>query len=206
MSVIIFMFQMALNKENFQLETLQLRDVKESSTSPKAWPRYQQKVNYLGNKIQLYSQKIPLSNLNYVGTFYHMGRAVFIPIHDELRQNLNAIEQFVEDNVVIPKDLEEFTSNENIYKPLYQGPEMYIPLSKFCKFYRSGRKVSFEDKQSLPDFGEGIYEFQIEVAHVYIGPHQNDKLVSLSLYVTGINFSNNESRPVLQRQNAVIEE
>ena len=203
MSCLFCLFQMELQKENFYLEPIKRREIKASSSFDKHYPRYEQKVNYLGNKLQFYSEKIHMTDIEYVGTFFHMGRAVFIPIDKNLRQQLNILEEFVKANVEIPEDLSSFSEDENVYKPLYSGPQMHIQLSKFCKFYRNNRKIPYEDKQDLPTFGKGTYQFQIEVPHIYIGPHQNGKLVSISLCVTGINFCPDYApRPLLQRQNA----
>ena len=106
---------------------------------------------------------------------------------------------------------------------------MCIMLGKFCKF------VLLPDKSSLPyavdnppKLQEGEYRFRIEVVHVYMGPHQDNKLFSIDLRIVGVKCtplslmdlqiidSNDEEKensykpsggfvykPLLKRQNAI---
>ena len=37
--------------------------------------------------------------------------------------------------------------------------------------------------------GEGEYRFRIEVSHVYMGPHQHDKLYSVDLRIVNVDYT-----------------
>ena len=98
--------------------------------------------------------------------------AVLVPLDPVTVAKLQQIETFVQSNVVSEK-----------YKPLWLNNAMYVNLSQWCCYTlikRDGTRASMPPGTFL---GRGMYAFDIQVSHVYIGPHKGGETFSLSLHV-----------------------
>ena len=88
-----------------------------------------------------------------------------------------------------PKLVESWPFNlAHFYKPFYQGKMMCVALGKYCIFTQ-GATVPDSKRimsSSTPSLGGGLYSFTIEFPHVYIGPHKEGYLYSVSCRVTAI--------------------
>ena len=113
-------------------------------------------------------------------------RSLNIPVSAWVREQLNLLEKFVEENVTIPEDVKK-ALGEPKYKELWDRERMYIGASNWCKYYRCEGN-SFDAKPVSPDswFGHGTYKFYIEVPYVYIGPHKNGSSFSLTLRIVEV--------------------
>ena len=86
----------------------------------------------------------------------------------------------------------------NYYKPIYEGKNLAITLSKWCRFTQTvnGKTTSVPP---LSHLGPGRYSFVIDVPHVYIGPHKSGHLYSLNFRVSHVHFESSVSQaPVAQ--------
>ena len=150
--------------------------------------RFYQGVLYMGDRLFLETAPKMMKGLTYYKN--QVGHSVLIPIDTNLRNDLNTIETFVRKEVVLPKELVPTwpsSSHETYYKPLFNGDKMCIMLGKFCKFTlfpeTFGVPCTVDDP---PKLQEGEYRFRIEVVHVYMGPHQHNKLFSIDLRLVGV--------------------
>lgn len=106
--------------------------------------------------------------------------AVLVKVDDELREKLNALECEVKKR--LPSGF--------VYKPLYQGANMTVKLSPFCKYYRydDQGKVSKLTRSANTEFKQGHYVFIIRVPSLYVGPHRNGEHCSLSLDIDEVYY------------------
>ena len=103
---------------------------------------------------------------------------------------------FVEGNVRLPNELTlQWSANvPSFYKPIYAGHNIFISLSKYCRFTQevNGNLIDLPS-QPRPNFGRGLYTFTIEIPSVYIGPHKSGHLYTTNLRVTRIHFQSTAS-------------
>lgn len=103
--------------------------------------------------------------------------SALIPLDSTTISKLQEIETFVKENVVSEK-----------YKPLWLNKAMYINLSKWCKY----ELINFDgSRQPIPVdtfLGKGMYTLEIQVSHVYLGPHKSGETFSLSLHIMGLAY------------------
>ena len=121
-----------------------------------------------------------------------LGESVLIPISSWMRQQLNILDCFLKDNVVIPQDLLSkwpFKA-DSFYKPIYNGRNMQIVLCKYCRFTQAvGDELVIDVPcKPRPNFGHGLYSFTVELPHVFIGPHKTGFLYSVNFRVVRIHY------------------
>ena len=153
-------------------------------------PRYKQSVSYKGCKVCIQVPASELHALIYSSKSMY-GDAVLVPVSQWLRHQIDVINKFVEDNVRVPNDLtlNWAASVTSYYKPIYNGNNIFIPMSKYCRFTQdvNGNLIDLPS-QPRPNFGRGRYQFTIEVPDVYMGPHKSGHLYTTNLRVTRIHF------------------
>ena len=153
-------------------------------------PRYKQTLTYKGCKVNIQVPACELHALIYSAKSMY-GDAVLVPISKWLRQQIDIINKFMEENVRIPNELKQqwLVSMLSYYKPIYNGNNIYIPMSKYCRFTQdvNGNLIDLPS-QPRPNFGRGRYQFTIEVPEVYMGPHKSGHLYTTNLRVTRIHF------------------
>ena len=130
------------------------------------------------------------------GIFYfrnRLGVSAMVPIDDNLRNDLNTIEEFVKSEVTLPKELLPTwptSSQSTYYRPLYQNDRMCITMGKFCRVMLLPDKFIVPyPEDDPPKRVEGEYRSRIEVTHVYMGPHQHDKLYSADLRIVNVDYT-----------------
>ena len=102
-------------------------------------------------------------------------QSVFVPLDPLTLSRLQTIEAFVQASV-----------QSDIYKALKLGTGIYCNISKWCKFLKytsDGVMKTMEDESSL---GKGTYSFDLQVSHVYVGPHRGGETFSITLHVVSI--------------------
>ena len=160
-------------------------------------PRYEQPILYGGCKLSLQAPAVELTSLMY--KTYAFGDSVIVPVTPWLRSHLNLIETFVTSFVTVPQQLMLQWPHKllNYYKPIYEGKNLAITLSKWCRFTQTvnGKTSSV---QPLSQLGPGRYSFVIDVPHVYIGPHKSGHLYSLNFRVSHIHFEPSVQAPITQ--------
>ena len=154
-----------------------------------SYPRYYQGILYDGVKLVLQSPVVHAKTITYSKNNFG-GESVLIRVEPWLRCQLDIIENFVSQHVLIPKELLNSwpAKLESYYKPLFNGSYMYIQVGKFCTFTRSVPNSNYCVIPSVPrpEFGEGKYSFTIEVPQVYLGPHKDGSLFSINMRITRI--------------------
>ena len=120
-------------------------------------------------------------------------KSICIPVDDWLRTQLTTIEKFILTKVCIPNDVPKPEGGVYLYKPLWLRDRMLITLSKWCRFFKfdASKGAYFPVEQFLP-FNKGLANANIEVSHVFIGPHKGGHTFSLSLRVSQIIFKEEE--------------
>ena len=114
-------------------------------------------------------------------------KSICIPIDDWLRTQLTTIEKFIISNVTIPSDVRRPNGGVYLYKPLWLHDKMLISLSKWCRFFKfDSEKGAYLRQDQFVPFLKGSYNVNIEVSHVYIGPHKAGQTFSVSLRVTQV--------------------
>ena len=104
-------------------------------------------------------------------------KSVLVPLHDDTIATLSSVENFVKSRMPDEK-----------YKPLWLGNAMLVNVSRWCAY----ELISFDGSpQPLPEdvmFGDGMYNIEVHVSHLYCGPHKNGDTCSLSLFVSKISY------------------
>ena len=160
---------------------------------------YRQYVTLNKNKLTFQTLDFQVPNLTMRAdkTF----RSICIPVEPWLRQQMNVLENFVKENVNIPDDVANALGHPSKYKPLWDGERMFISVSKWCNFLRyTGNDGVCE--QVTPDFhfGSGMYNVNIEVPYIYIGPHKDGYTFSLTLRIVQVVFKPNVIAVALSSQ------
>ena len=121
-------------------------------------------------------------------------KCLAVPLDDWLRTQLSNIEKFVIMNVSIPSDVPKSKEGAYVYKPFVLRDTLLLPISKWCKYFKFDKsKGGHVLLENFEHFERGKYNVDIEVSHVYIGPHKGGQNFSLSLRVTQITYKEEES-------------
>ena len=116
-------------------------------------------------------------------------KSLAVPVDSWLRSQLTTIEKAVMMNVRIPDDVPKTKDGAYVYRPLYIKDTLFLTVSKWCKFYKYDHSQGgYVLLDSFQPFEKGHYNVNIEVAHVYIGPHKGGQNFSLSLRITQIMY------------------
>lgn len=161
-----------------------------------AYPRYNQRIEYNGSRLILQTPPMLMDGLecrpSCVG-----GYSLLIPISLWTRQQFDIIEEYIRKTVKVPSDLLQMWPDKRLdyYKSLYRGNNMYINLGRFYKVTKAKTLSIVESvpSQPLPDFGKGLYSFQIEIPQVYIGPHKDGHLFSINMRIVRMHFQECDS-------------
>ena len=123
--------------------------------------------------------------------FYSKGTGnwcVCVPLDDWLRSQLLLIQNFVQANVAIPQEC--VGDKPIIFKGLsLHGDSILMSVSHWCRFFKYvSEKGLYLTTPNCEDFAGGNYTLNVEVSHVYIGPHKNGETYSISLRVSQITY------------------
>ena len=159
-------------------------------------PRYHQDITYGGSPVVIKTPPVELNKiiLSKIGNC----ESVLVPIAPWVREQLNIIEAFVRDHVMIPNEL---LSNwpyqgESLYKPMHDGRNMFMPVGLKCVYTTDlGCNTTSFPTYRRPQFGAGRYIFTFEVPHVYIGPHKDGFLYSVNFRVKCIQYDPRDIEP-----------
>ena len=182
-----------------QLELGALDEYKPKVQLSDNYPRYHQAISYGGMKLNIQVPATKLPSLIYGES--RLGASVLVPISNWMQQQLEIINMFIRDNVLIPADLLKQWpyKAECFYKPIFDGMNMYIVLGKFCRYTQSIGKDLIVDIpcNPRPTFGPGRYSFTVELPHVYIGPHKGGFLYSVNFRIIRIHYEPDESKSIV---------
>ena len=154
----------SLNRQHLELGTMEA----------KAGQRYYQPIRYHGQTLRLQTPAVFMSSLIY--DTYTSGQAVLVKTSPWLRQQLDILDDFVRETVVIPEALKPETRQP--YKPIQQGKSIYLILDEAC---------TMTTESGVPT-GKGFYSFAIEFTHVYFGFHYHGYQCSVNYCIKHIHF------------------
>ena len=141
---------------------------------------FRQFLRHDGKKITLTSTFYEKEKL---GTFEK--NSIYTPIDASLREQLTKIEQFVCKEIRIPASVVQPTrTNAALYRPLWQGDTILISISNWCDYYQYDPVLDsyVNMNESTPLLG-GKYSVTFEIPYVYIGPHKDDHLFSITMRI-----------------------
>ena len=94
---------------------------------------------------------------------------------------MDEVEAFVKANVQLPPELKCRQRSEHPYKPLYRGEVMNMRFDEYAAIFHQPPDAFLEIKtyRDCPQFGRGVYVFNICFDTVYVGPHKDGSLYSL---------------------------
>ena len=161
--------------------------------------RFKQILKYDGRRLLLNTGPIPSSNIKFCSNDY--GKCVLIPISPWLRQQLNTIEDYITTHIQIPScfSWQPRDDNDSPYKKIWNGESVYIAMSNWCKYFRQDTDYLTEIQPS--ELGDGHYEACITIEGVYLGPHKDNKLASITMRVQQLLF-----KPAVDDIDTIIED
>ena len=174
---------MAVNPQQLALSLPQPEKV-----SKDGFPSYRSTIHHYGLKLVI---KTP--DVEYHGLQTRMSKgtcALTVPIDAWTRSQLNALEKFVQQNIVIPDDVLAPTGSKRDYRPVWPYPMTFIICSQWCNFYwrntETGVTLSVQPEQLTQP---GFFSFSIEAPYAYIGPHKGGERYSLSLRLLQVTYT-----------------
>ena len=121
-------------------------------------------------------------------------KALAVPMDMWLRTQLTTIERAVMNKVTVPSDVPKSKEGAYVFKPLLLRDTLLITVSKWCKFFKFDKsKGAYVLLDDFVPFEKGQYNVNIEVSHVYIGPHKGGQNFSLSLRITQVMYREDET-------------
>ena len=104
--------------------------------------------------------------------------SVLVPLDEMTISSLSSVESFVKTQL----------SDSDKYKPIWLERAMYVQISKWCTFdlVKSSGKVFVLPEDVM--FGAGMYSIDLQVSHLYNGPHRGGETCSLSLFVVNVSY------------------
>ena len=150
--------------------------------------------------IRVNGEKVILQTANYQtksGLLFYCNRnemkALAVPVDDWLREQLTNIEKAVMTKVTIPPDVPKSKEGAYVYRPLILRDTLFLSVSKWCRYFKfDSSKGGYTVLENFVPFEKGQYNVNIEVSHVYIGPHKGGQNFSLSLRITQIMYKEEE--------------
>ena len=104
--------------------------------------------------------------------------AVMVPTEAWVCQQLDQIERYVQQNVIVPSEYSLQLTAVG-YKPHLQQPLMCISMSRWCNVFQlnriTGSYVSADIREIT--FGPGKYTVTIELPHPYLGKRKNGEML-----------------------------
>ena len=163
-------------------------------TPDKVPASYKQLVKFKGGKLILQTANYYTSS----GLLFYCNhgemKALAVPVDEWLRTELTTIEKAVLAKVTIPPDVPKSKEGAYVYKPLQMRDNLFLTVSKFCKYLKYVKsKGAYILLDNFEAFERGQYNVDIEVAHVYIGPHKGGQNFSLSLRITQIMYREDDT-------------
>lgn len=147
---------------------------------------FRQYLRVNGAKVILSTNNFETEKLVLNGTESNL--SALIPTTGSLRTQLNILESYITQNVSIPNDMKQPADcKASQYKALWQQDNMYIQLSPWCDYFTfSAAHGNYMRTTKEGPFGKGIYHVTIEAPYIYIGPHKDGHLFSLTLRVVQV--------------------
>ena len=132
-------------------------------------------------------------------------KCILIPVDDWLLKQLTTIEEFITSNTSIPADVS--SDGPFIYKPLHLGSSMLISVSNWCKYFKYDEtRGAYVLLKNYSHFDKGTFNVNIEVSHVFIGPHKGGQHYSASLRVVQVVYKEEQDYDLPQVDSSFLNE
>ena len=163
--------------------------------------KFKQELFYRNNRLVLRTEPIPSEKFKVVENQY--GTYVSLPVSSWLRQQFDTIEEYVTLNMIIHPVLADGwkarDEKDTPYKRIWDGDNVFIPLSNWCSYLRQDEDYLSEIKKN--EMGEGTYEVAISVSGIFFGQHKDNKLASLTMRIQSILF-----KPKMDKIDIIIDD
>ena len=177
-------------------QSTQVNDAQVTLTNPtpeKVPSSYKQLVKMNGEKVILQTANYQTKS----GLLFYCNqkemKALAVPVDDWLRTQLTILEKAVMTKVTIPPDVPKSKEGAYVYRPLLLRDTLFLSVSKWCRYLKfDDSKGGYTLLEKFVPFEKGQYNVNIEVSHVYIGPHKGGQNFSLSLRITQIMYKEEE--------------
>ena len=132
-------------------------------------------------------------------------KALSVPVDDWLRTQLSTVEKAVMAKVNIPLDIPKSTAGTYAFRPLLLKDTLLVTVSKWCKYFKFDKsKGAYELLEEFIPFKKGQFSVNIEVSHVYIGPHKGGQNFSLSVRITQIMYNEDDKENGFQLDEEIL--
>ena len=132
-------------------------------------------------------------------------KALIVPVDTWLRTQLSTLEKAAMMKVTIPPDVPKAKEGVYVYKPLPSRDSLLLTVSKWCKYFKYDKsKGGYELLKDFIPFEKGQYNVNIEISHVYIGPHKGGQNFSLSLRISQILYKEDEKESDFQLDDEIL--
>ena len=167
-------------------------------TPEKVPASYKQLVRINGGKVTLRTSNYYTSSGLLFYCNHSTMKALGVTVDKWLCTQLSAIEKVVLSKVTIPSDVPKSKEGSYVYKPLLLRDTLLIAVSRWCKFFKfDNNKGAYVLLDDFVPFEKGQYNVDIEVSHVYIGPHKGGQNFSLSLRITQIMYKEDDTTTIV---------
>ena len=132
-------------------------------------------------------------------------KALAVPLDTWLRTQLSTLEKAAMMKVTIPPDVPKTKEGAYVYRPLLLRDTLFLTVSKWCKYFKYDKsKGAYSLLKDFVPFEKGHYNVNIEVSHIYIGPHKGGQNFSLSLRITQIMYKEDEKENEFQLDEEIL--
>ena len=154
---------------------------------------FRQAILYQNAKLTFLTNEFTSDNGRLVLNYNDFNRlSCLVPIAPWFRERLNTLENFITKNMTVPLELLATCGDPaSVYRPLWNGNNMYITVSSWCRFLKNkaNNPCAYEQVKGPDGFLCGTYQVIVEAAYVYYGNHIDaQKVCSLSLSVIEIRY------------------
>ena len=147
--------------------------------------------------LRVNDQKVVIQTTNYhteTGIYMYSHNAeqmsICVPLDDWLRSQLSVLQDFVISRTTFPADVPQTKEGNYLFKPLLARNPLMISVSKWCRIFKFDQsRGAYVRVDKFSQFGKGNFSANIEVSHVYIGPHKDGHNFSLSMRVRQIIYN-----------------
>ena len=153
--------------------------LKVSANSP---PQYQSRITHDGRRIKLKPLGFRSDGLRLYSRNDKL--SAVLPVDDWLRSQLDKLEKFVVENVIIPSDVPKMEGGGGSeYKALFRGDPISINVSQWCKYRMIKTDGTIVDVPLKELNQPGMIEFVLDIPFVYMRHYKSGERYSLTIFV-----------------------
>ena len=190
----------------FQAAAIKLEHLSMSEPTPaKVRGSYKQAIKSNGQKLTLQTSNYHTHSGLKIFSNEKDEKCILIPVDEWLLKQLTTVEEFITSNTTIPSDVSK--DEPFIYKPLLLGASVLISVSHWCKYFKYDEsRGAYMLLKNYSHFDKGTFNVNIEVSHVFIGPHKGGQHYSASLRVIQIVYKEDQEYDLPQVDSSFLNE